>query len=298
MAQCNSCEGDFDGNGKVEIHELVTAVGNALAGCPDDPFSNADGINGGRMYDRFWAEEAGFDQNDPNIDILAAASDFFRCKQCHAWDRLGNQASYINRGPKTTRPNVSAVSLAALVPDSTPQELFDALKLGTGAPRRDVDADLSAYDPAIPASTVLGDQMPDLSQILTDEQIWDLVKYLKEEAFNTEDLYEVATMGEYPDGSRTFSDWGRGGDVTEGDALYTAKCAGCHGADGTGGAITIEDGDVTVGSHVRGKPYETWHKIKFGQVGSIMGAQGINSLKDMQDLYSALADETMYPDPQ
>ncbi len=255
----------------------------------------ADGINGGLMYDKFWSADTGFDQADPNLSVFDANSNFFRCKQCHAWDRLGNTASYINRAPTTTRPNVSSVDLAAAVQAMSPQQLFDAI--GSNTMRRSVSADLSGYDPAIPASTVIGDQMPNFGQILTEEQIWDLVKYLKEETLDSTDLYETTPTGVYPTGSRTFSDIGRDGDDVNGDALYADKCAGCHGADGTGGAFTIEGGAVTVGSHLRGKPYETWHKAKFGHPDSPMGAQGINDLADMKDLYKALTDVGMYPDP-
>lgn len=261
------------------------------------PFDSADGINGGLMYDKFWTAETGFDQGDPNVSVFDANSDFFRCKQCHAWDRLGNTASYINRAPSTTRPNVSNVNLAAVVQALSPQDLFDAIATGSGAPRRAVSADLSSYDPAVPASTVVGDQMPDFGVILTDEQIWDLVRYLKLEALDTTQLYAIATVGTYPTGSRTFSDIGRDGDAVNGDALYAGTCAVCHGADGTGGAFSIDGGAETVGSLLRNNPYETWHKVRFGNPGTAMGPQGIDDVSDLKDLYKALTNSVMYPDP-
>jgi mono/diheme cytochrome c family protein len=260
-------------------------------------FTNADGINGGRLYDKFWSTEGGFDQDDPNIATLDAFGDFFRCKQCHAWDRRANMASYINRAPSTTRPNVSGLELVERSIEHSAQELFDGIKNGDGAPRRSIDADLSTYDPADPSTTTVGDQMPNYGEILTDEQIWDLVKYLKEEALDTTQLYEVTTEGTYPTGSRTFSNFGEGGDAANGDALY-ARCAGCHGDNGIGGGFPIDEGAFSVGSFLRSKPYELWHKVKFGQLGSVvMDAQGIDTLEDMRDLYAALADETKYPDP-
>ncbi len=258
-------------------------------------FDIANGINGGLMYDKFWSADTGFDQADPNLPVFDANPDFFRCKQCHAWDRLGNSASYINRAPTTTRPNVSSVDLAAAVQAMSPQELFDAI--GSNTMRRSVSADLSGYDPAIPASTVVGDLMPNFGQILTQGQIWDLVKYLKSEAIDTTELYEIATVGVYPTGSRTFSAIGRDGDDVNGDALFAATCAGCHGADGTGGTFSIDGGAVTVGSHLRSNPYEVWHKVRFGQPGTPMGPQGIDSVADLKDLYKALTDVVMYPDP-
>lgn len=261
-------------------------------GLPPQGFVDADGLKGGQMYDKFWASETGFDQNDPNLAIIQASSDFFRCKQCHAWDRLANTASYIDRGPRTSRPNVSGVMLVTVSDTHSPQELFDEIKTGEGAPRRDVDADLSTYDPDVPSTTTLGNQMPNYSQILSDEQIWDLVKYLKEEAFDTTELYEITTEGVYPTGSRTFSDVGRDGDPFNGDALYASKCAGCHGANGTN--IDLEG--RSIGAFAREKPYEMWHKVKFGQLGSSMGPQGINTLQEMKDLFAATSDPVFFPD--
>lgn len=33
-AQCDQCEGDFNGNGEVEINEIIVSVNNSLNGCP------------------------------------------------------------------------------------------------------------------------------------------------------------------------------------------------------------------------------------------------------------------------
>jgi mono/diheme cytochrome c family protein len=258
---------------------------------PGDPpeFTAADGINGGTMYDKFWTPETGWNQSDPNLATFNNFSDFFRCKQCHAWDRKGNTASYIGRAPRTTRPNVSSVNLIEHAEHHTPQELFDELSSSVG--RRSVSADLSTYDPA--TNSTVGDQMPDLSEIMTDEQIWDLVKFLKEEVNDTELLYDVSTTGTYPTGSVTYSNIGMGGDATNGDAIYAADCAVCHGADGR---LIVVDGEFTVGSFLRSKPYEVQHKVKFGQPGTAMGSL-VTDIDDILDLYAALTDETKYPDP-
>ena len=56
-------------------------------------FDAADVVNGGRMYDKFWAEETNFtDLADPSLDIATITDygDFYRCKGCHGWDQLGN----------------------------------------------------------------------------------------------------------------------------------------------------------------------------------------------------------------
>jgi len=261
----------------------------------DDPeaFKNADGINGGKLADKFWASETGFDQNDPNIDVFSSNGDFFRCKQCHGWDNLGTTGAYISRGPKATRPNVSPLVVQQTVGGFTPQELFDVIKTGEGRSRRDVDADLSTFDPALEAETQEGDWMPDYSQILTDEQIWDLVKYLKEEIVDTAELYDTVTVGTYPTGSRTFENVGQDGNAANGADIFASKCSVCHGAEGT---LIIVDKEFSVGSFARAKPYELWHKVKFGQLGTAMDPR-VTDINDIQDLFAALADPVAFPDP-
>jgi len=273
---------------------LLLLTGLAFTGCSDDddPVTPAppapDGINGGRMFDKFWATETGFDQSDPNLGTYNDFKDFFRCKQCHGWDRLGNAGAYINRAPKPTRPNVSSVDLLALSATHSKQEMFDAIKKSTG--RRAPDADLSTYDPD--TNPTVGDQMPDYSLILTDAQIWELVEFLLEDAIDVNDLYESTTAGTYPTGSITFNNVGLDGDAAQGDALFAARCASCHGADGT--AIEV-DGDFTVGKHLRAKPNEDQHKFKFGQLGTGMTSL-VTDLNEMKDLYKALTNTDNYPD--
>jgi len=93
------------------VHYLLAIlfVAAIFTGCKkDDPdvdpsvedYAKAELVKGGIMYDKFWSTEAGFNQSDANIATYNASGDFFRCKQCHAWDGLGSEGSYINRGPK------------------------------------------------------------------------------------------------------------------------------------------------------------------------------------------------------
>ncbi len=99
---------------------------------------------------------------------------------------------------------------------------------------------------------------------MTDEQVWDLVKFLKEEAIDTDELYDFATTGTYPTGTWTPSNVGKNGDAASGNAIYTSvRCDFCHGARGNS---IIVDGKYSVGSFIRKKPNEGQHKIKFGQV--------------------------------
>jgi len=256
---------------------------------PPTPYEKANQGIGGIMYDKYWSAEAKFDQNDPNIDTYKDNANFFRCKQCHAWDGLGNAGSYIGRAPSTTRPNVDGLNLYAMVQNTSADELFNAMKKSTG--RRDISYDLSQYDPATDKTE--GDKMPDYSQILSDAQIWDIVKFLKEGMLDVTQLYEGTYTGSYPDGTATYSNLGlASGDDVNGNVYYSANCASCHGADG----LQILMDDMGVGGFARSKAYEVQHKVKFGQLGSSMVGEFDITLDEMRDLYKALADDTKFPD--
>lgn len=256
---------------------------------PADPveYTSANGITGGIMYDKFWATESGFNQSDSNIAKFNQYADFFRCKQCHGWDYLGREGSYINRGPKNNRPNVASGNILQIAKSKTPKELFDAIKKSSG--RRDISYDLSTYNPT--TNNVEGDKMPNYSQILTDAQIWDIVKYLKTEAIDVTQLYDATYTGTYPTGSASYTNIGKDGNATNGAAYYVQKCGNCHGADGK--AFLIEN--MSVGEFTRKKPYEVQHKVKFGQLGSPMTATTNLTLQNLKDLYKALADTTAFP---
>lgn len=245
---------------------------------------------GGVMYDKFWAVESGFDQNNANIPAFNAAGNFFRCKQCHGWDGLGNAGAYISRAASASRPNVSSLNLFDLAKDKSYDELFESLKKTAG--RRDISTDLTTYDPD--TNNAEGDRMPNLNQIFTDDELWDLVKFLKDGMFDVTELYDATYTGAYPTGSVAYSNVGKDGDDALGKAYYAANCSstGCHGADGK--AIAIEG--LSVGQFFRNKPYETQHKVKYGQPGSIMVPQPEATIDEIRNLYKAGADVTAFPD--
>ena len=235
-------------------------------------YDNADGKRGGVLYDNWTATESGISGIPAGV---TAKPEFFRCKSCHAWDGLGNKASYINRAGTASRPNVASSNLKMYVSSYNISQIFDAIKYSGGR--------LKAIN------TSYSDVMPDYSNLLSDTDIWDLVKYLKEEAVNTDLLYDYTTTGIYPAGTIVYSNIGKDGNATNGDTYYTNNCASCHGADGKSTASII-------GKLARTKPNEVWHKVKFGQLGSSMNS-GFNSIttQELKDLYLALQDTTKYP---
>lgn len=254
-------------------------------------YDGADAIAGGILYDKFWSSEAKYDVSDTTkLNHLNANADFYRCKQCHAWDLMGNTGSYISRSPKNNRPNVAGSLIASK--SKTPQQLFDAIKIGS-VTRRTTSADLASYNPS--SNSTVGDQMPNYSTLLTDVQIWNIVKFIKEGATDVTLLYDATYSGTYPTGSAKYSNIGKDGNATNGNTFYNINCASCHGADGK----SIPDLDHTaglgVGKFVRTKPNEVQHKIKYGTLGSAMLSNPTVTLANLKDVYKALTDTTTFP---
>lgn len=276
---------------------LALVLAPLAAGCNGDnagpdagppEYLTADGLNGGRLYDHFWASEARWNQADARNATFNAYPDFFRCKQCHGWDRIGTAGAYISRGPTTKRPNVSSVNLVQAA-SLSPEALFEAIKRSTN--RRALSVDLATYNPT--TNPTEGDRMPDYGAILSDQQIWELVRFLKVNAIDWRNLYDLTTTGSYPTGAATFAAIGKDGDAARGDAIFAANCAYCHGANGA--YIKVDGAAYTVGRHVRAKPYEDQHKVRFGQLGSAMLPTAL-TLQQLTDLYKALTNSTKYPD--
>ncbi len=115
---------------------------------------------------------------------------------------LGDAGAYINRTPSTSRPNVSSVNQKQVSETRSLQELFDAIERSTG--RRNLATDLASYDPA--THSTVGDQMPNYGEFLSDDRIWELVKFLKQEAVDTDERYDFTTSGTYPAGTWTRRD--------------------------------------------------------------------------------------------
>jgi len=263
-------------------------------------FNNADKIRGGRMFDKFWASETGFTAPvDPTIDMnnVLNFSEFYSCKSCHAWDQKGNKGAFIDRPALVNRPKVTGVNLFTRVPQMTIQELFDKVKHTGG----------SLVDPARTAdgtnATLGGNRMPDYGKLLTDNQIWDIVKFLKEGALNTEQLYDLTTAGTYPTGTKTFSSIGKDGDAAAGLTFFNLKCKNCHGANGRDGSLPNGQGGfinddigMSIGEFARKQPYEIQHKAVHGELGTIMHGVTTANINDIKNLLKALADKNNFPD--
>jgi mono/diheme cytochrome c family protein len=251
-------------------------------------YVDADGITGGAAFSKWWTIDGGGSGTAPST---AASSEFYRCKSCHAWDGLGSAGSYANRTGQSTgnlgRPDVAAVNLRSAVYAESYQELYN---LVSHAGARDIDA--------------VDNTHPDYADFLSEDQIWDLVKFMREEWVNPSDLYDLAVSGpamrwDYSvnpavlvSPTLTYTNIGALGNESNGQTLYTSACAVCHGIDGT----QLPIGGISVGRFIRTKPYEAWFKIKFGEPGTGMAPGLVTATSDLQDLYAALANTTNFPE--
>ena len=67
---------------------LVVLCASCKKETNDTDFENADGINGGMLYNTFWDPATWSARTDAaKIQQLALSSRFFKCKTCHEGDQ-------------------------------------------------------------------------------------------------------------------------------------------------------------------------------------------------------------------
>ena len=178
------------------------------------------------------------------------------------------------------------MNLRSTIAASTYQEIYDLVAHEGG---RTIDASDNAH--------------PGFFEVLSEAQIRNIVKFLREEAVSPVDLYDIEVTGPqmYVDYTQvppmvvaptiTYSNIGAKGTASTGQTIYSEKCATCHGADGTG--LDIEG--RSLGQFVREKPNEAWFKAKFGEAGTGVSPGLVTALQDLQDLYAALVVVADFP---
>ncbi len=279
-------------NGKywliLSVFAIVFIALGSMGGCDsnggggggDDPLADADLIRGGLLYDRWWVvtgdnEPEGTnptyptEQNAMYSDPPRAGSQTWRCKECHGWDYLGVDGFY---GPPSSHftgiEGVFQVSegttQARNEGDHSPEELFDIIKFG------------------IPGLMIgFGDFM-------SDDDIWDLVKFLLEGQIDDRLIVDYSSPGMNAVIPPFFLDIG--------ELIYNDICAGCHGMDGEGLEAFGTEG-ISLNEIALDNPVEFIHKVRFGQPGTFMPSMvdlGYNT-DDVKDLL-AYAQEVL-PNP-
>ncbi len=256
----------------ISCNKKTTAVSDSQAA-----YDAADGVRGARLYDHA-LNELGITGKAANDN-----SNYYRCKSCHGWDLLGSQGVLIGH----TDPQPAPVDLMEVRANDDIDEIFDHI-MATDGPSFDT------FDPAHK------NEMPGWGNILTEDDAWDLVKFIKETAHDVSEFYDM----DISSGEPVFSNIGKGGDGTAGLTTYNANCAVCHGADGT--QIDIYCQGEYLGDMFRNDPHEIQHKAIWGMpydaehvnagctTANAMPAQNITD-QDIRNMMVMGQDEAAFP---
>jgi mono/diheme cytochrome c family protein len=206
-----------------------------------------DVYRGGLVWNDWTTDIAGGVGLPPGVD--EAHRDFVRCVSCHGWDALGIHGGYARRTATAAHPH--------------PTEFTDL------SPRFG-----DVIEPLVEHSwgrewTVFDDRMPAFGQPGGPgaPQITDVVAFLNEGP----KIEDVAAVDASLDPvSYSFV----GADTAVGQALYGARCAFCHGADGT-----LEP-NARLGLFLTadGAPSEAFHKMVYGRGDDVMTRAAVGEL--------------------
>ncbi len=223
----------------------IVVPGGGDGGVPPAGFTAADAVRGGTMYDKWWAVTGAtppttnnplwVDRPDQDSNTRTGA-DTWRCKECHGWDYKGVDGAYAAGSHRTGFAGLFGTTASA-------QEAFDTIKGDHGFGQAG----------------------------LSDDDIWDLAKFVLDGLIDTDDILNGAAFT---------------GSVSGGTALYDSTCMACHGADGLGLPPGADpDFDDFVGLIANENPWEFQHKVRFGQPGTVMPPQAnILTLDEVNDL--------------
>ena len=202
-------------------------------------YDSADIKKGGHLYDN-WMKVVNkkTSGNHPLYPATSKKKDAstWRCKECHGWDYIGDKGRYKKGSHYTGIKGVLDVK------GKSPESIYSSLTTGKH----------------------------DFSKFLSPDDIWSLVKFIKEGTLDV-----TASLSN--------------GDVANGKKHYAKACANCHGADGNMMDFkSKKDGTQGVGWLSNDNPQETLHKIRWGHPGSEMPSAKEASLSE-QDAADILA---------
>jgi len=235
------------------ILTFYSGCGNERGG--GSPFDSADLVRGGQLYDKWWAVSGVLDPNKPTTDNPGYAltqgtktgADTWRCKECHGWDYKGRDGAYASGSHYT---GVSGLMHASM--EDEPDELFNTIKNG-----------------------ISGMAMISFESHLSDQDIWDVVKFIKEGIIDESPYIDYSTKKAI------------GADTSHGKSLFDSVCASCHGSDGKQINFGDPQAPEYVGTVASDNPWEFLHKVRFGNPGTAMPS-GIKNGWSIQDTVDVL----------
>jgi thiosulfate dehydrogenase len=225
--------------------DIKAAVQEVLA-----PGASASSLAaGGRLYDKWWKEDAGATEPTADQALWAlqttntrSGSTTSRCKECHGWDYKGPGGAYGSGSHYTGFTGVYRAG-ATLSEDG----LIAVLSGAT-------------------------DYRHDFSGELSESAMEDLAGFLKYGLINDTEYINYSTKAAI------------NANTANGQTLYEQTCSVCHGADGR---LLLFGGEDGVGDIADGNPWEFIHKVRAGQPGTAMPS-AIEAGWSIQDVVDVL----------
>ena len=251
-----------------------------------DPPQLARVAQGGRLFDKWWADVPDFvpaqkgrrGRGGPFDDgtlpdstgerVLNDAGHDYRLVRFFGWDLQGARGV---DGPG--RRNIPTVRTESLLDPKHHPEGLRAL-IFDGAPG-----------------------FPAFGSVIDDEGIDSIVAFIM-----------AVRQGPLPDPRKVYANvpvasapyiLRPGGDPERGHRTIANRCAQCHGEDGT--ALLLDDGALSLGTFGRTEAFEGWLKVAVGHPGSVMKSQlpgeldGPGHTTYVLDVFAALCDRSRYP---
>ncbi len=257
---CFTCH-NVDGEGEFELLTEKVEVNEKGVPDPDNlpipgaikigeaKLTTASVSKGGRLYDKWW-QEAGVDE--PSADQSLWATQTTNTRSGGDTWRCKECHGWDYKGAEGAYGSGSHFTGFPGVLDAQSKSVDDLVVILTGGVI--ADHDFSA---------------------MGEDAITDLANFIKEGLVDVTPLIDAETKAAI------------GGDVTQGEELYSATCVSCHGEDGKALNFGSADEPEYVGTIALDNPWEFIHKVRAGQPGTGMPAS-LDANWSMQDVLDLL----------
>lgn len=236
---------NVDGQGNFDVLGEAFAMNDK--GIPEPVVSNV--AVGGRLYDKWWAVAEG--ASEPTEDQALWDTQSTNTRSGSTTWRCKECHGWDYEGVEGAYSSGSHKTGFIGVLDASSMSVAEIVAILSGGENADHDF-----------STALGDDdLAALADFIAEGGVVDVSGYINSDKTIT------------------------GADTDNGQALYDASCAVCHGSDGL--SLDFGGGDG-VGTLANGNPQETLHKIRFGHPGSSMPS-GVGNGWSLQESIDVLA---------